>query len=162
MTLAEYYADLLKWENQPLREMVSEWSADLIERISTDVRGAVEAARLIGSKCVLAPASGNQSVGNQVEAFIVAKVNAAGDFQIENCSGAGYPDRLLRDGELVIPLEMKATSVWNSNDSNRRVLTSSSTKLRAQFAAPIHHLPPATDGDLSSRRQRRTHQRDSA
>ncbi len=35
---------------------------------------------------------------------------------------------------------MKATSDWNPNDSNRRVLTSSSTKLRAQFEAPIHYL----------------------
>lgn len=35
---------------------------------------------------------------------------------------------------------MKATSDWNAQDSNRRVLTSSSEKLRAQFEAPIFHL----------------------
>ena len=140
MTLADYYADLLKWENQSPRELVFEWPAELIECISADLRGAVENAKLIGSDCPLATGSSNQSWGNQVEAFIVAQVNAAGDFQIRNCSGAGYPDRLLRDDERVIPLEMKATSAWNPNDSNRRVLTSSSAKLRAQFAAPIHHL----------------------
>ncbi len=140
MTLTEYYLDLLKWENQPPRELIFEWPNELIERIKADVRGAVEAAKLIGSNCPLKSGSSNQSVGNQVEAFIVEQVNAAGDFQIENCSGSGYPDRLLRDDELKIPLEMKATSDWNPNDSNRRVLTSSSAKLRAQFEAPIHHL----------------------
>lgn len=72
MTLADYYADLLKWENQPPRELVSPWPADLIERISADVRGAVKAAKLIGSDCPLKTGSSNQSVGNQVEAFIVA------------------------------------------------------------------------------------------
>ena len=140
MTLAEYYADLLKWENQPSRDLVADWPTDLVERISRDIRGAVEAAKLIGSDCSLKSGSSNQSVGNQVEAFIVAQVNAAGNFQIENCSGSGYPDRLLRDDELKIPLEMKATSDWNPSDSNRRVLTSSSAKLRAQFESPIHHL----------------------
>jgi len=41
---------------------------------------------------------------------------------------------------LHIPLEVKATSNWNERDANRRVLTSSSKKLRAQFSDPIHHL----------------------
>lgn len=140
MILAEYYADLLKWEDQPARELISEWPTELIERIKADVSNAVAAAKIIGSDCSLKIGSSNQSVGNQVEAFIVEQVNAAGDFQIENCSGAGYPDRLLRDDELKIPLEMKATSDWNPNDSNRRVLTSSSAKIRAQFEAPIYHL----------------------
>ncbi len=130
----------MKWEEQEPRPLVADWPAELIERISADVRAAVQNAQLIGSDCPLKAGSSNQSVGNQVEAFIVAQVNAAGDFQIENCAGAGYPDRLLRDDELKIPLEMKATSDWNPNDSNRRVLTSSSAKLRAQFEAPIHHL----------------------
>lgn len=35
---------------------------------------------------------------------------------------------------------MKATSGWNPKDANRRVLTSSSKKLRSQFSEPIHHL----------------------
>ena len=37
-------------------------------------------------------------------------------------------------------LEVKATSDWNPNDSNRRVITSSSEKIRKQFSEPIHHL----------------------
>jgi hypothetical protein len=38
------------------------------------------------------------------------------------------------------PFELKATSDWNPNDSNRRVLTSSSQKLRRHFRHPINHL----------------------
>lgn len=140
MTLENYFADLLTRENQPPCDLIANWPEDLIERVSADIRGAVEKAQIIGSGCPLKTNSSNQSIGNQVEAFIVAQVNRAGDFQIENSSGAGYPDRFLRDGALKMPLEMKATSSWNPNDSNRRVLTSSSSKLRAHFEAPIHHL----------------------
>ena len=58
------------------------------------------------------------------------------------CSGAGYPDKTLteRSTRLKMPLEVKATSAWNPSDSNRRVLTSSSKKLRSQFRTPIYHL----------------------
>ena len=34
----------------------------------------------------------------------------------------------------------QATGNWNPGDSNRRVLTSSSEKLRSHFCSPIHHL----------------------
>ncbi len=56
--------------------------------------------------------------------------------------GAGYPDKTLENdstGE-TYPLEFKATSDWNPRDSNRRVLTSSSTKVRRMFSEPIYHL----------------------
>ena len=39
-----------------------------------------------------------------------------------------------------MPLELKATSCWNDKDTNRRVLTSSSKKLRQNFSSPIYHL----------------------
>ena len=53
-----------------------------------------------------------------------------------------YPDKTLvqRAPAIRMPLELKATSDWNPRDSNRRVLTSSSEKLRLQFCAPIYHL----------------------
>jgi hypothetical protein len=63
-------------------------------------------------------------------------------FRIEDCSGAGYPDRILRSlaNDRRYPTELKATSAWDPTDSNRRVITSSSAKLRRQFTAPINHL----------------------
>ncbi len=62
------------------------------------------------------------------------------EFQLEKCVGAGYPDRMLVRHGHRIALEIKATSDWNPSDSNRRVLTSSSEKLRRHFHPPIHHL----------------------
>ena len=52
------------------------------------------------------------------------------------------PDKVLvcRQGGQLFPLELKATSGWNAADSNRRVLTSSSRKLREVFRPPINHL----------------------
>ena len=54
--------------------------------------------------------------------------------------GAGYPDQVLSSAAARMPMEIKATGDWNPRDSNRRVLTSSSTKLREQFQSPIFHL----------------------
>lgn len=58
------------------------------------------------------------------------------------CGGAGYPDKILvrREHNDIYPLELKATSTWNVADSNRRVLTSSSRKLRERFRGAINHL----------------------
>lgn len=59
------------------------------------------------------------------------------------CSGAGVSRQApftQRSTRLKMPLEVKATSDWNPADSNRRVLTSSSTKLRKQFKMQIHHV----------------------
>ena len=61
-------------------------------------------------------------------------------FRLIKCAGAGYPDQTLVRGETKIALEIKATGDWNPADSNRRVLTSSSDKLRKSFESPIHHL----------------------
>lgn len=58
----------------------------------------------------------------------------------EKCAGSGYPDRLLRNGALRLPVEVKSTGQWKDADSNRCVLTSSSQKLRSRFKAPIYHL----------------------
>ena len=62
-------------------------------------------------------------------------------------AGAGYPDRRLwlDDPAFSCAMEIKATSVWNDGDSNRRVLTSSPVKLlgaidRNELPGPPCHL----------------------
>lgn len=74
------------------------------------------------------------------------------DFDLRKCAGAGYPDRELIQvaSGLKIPLEVKATADWDPNDSSRRVLTSSSGKLRTQFSEPIHHLLLSIVYEISS------------
>ena len=139
---AEYYKDLLEWENIENRELISVWRDDLTVEIEKDFEQAMNNSTIKHSLCTIRENSTNQSVGNQVENYTIGELNKfLKVFTIENCSGAGYPDRILAKGDFrQIALEMKATSNWNPNDSNRRVLTSSSKKLRERFAAPIYHL----------------------
>jgi hypothetical protein len=62
--------------------------------------------------------------------------------RIEDCSGAGYPDKRLRklSDSRTLVFELKATSEFDPTDSNRIVLTSPSEKLRRYFRMPINHL----------------------
>ncbi len=137
---AEYYKDLLEWEGVRFQELISSWREDLIVEIQSDFGRAVTDSNLKGS--IFVPSATNQSVGNQVEIVALERLNEhLKIFKIENCSGAGYPDRLLAKSDFKqIALEMKATSSWNPKDTNRRVLTSSSRKLREKFSSPIYHL----------------------
>lgn len=137
---AEYYKDLLEWEEVEFRELISHWQDDLITEVKNDFQKAVKNSGLKGLAFI--PNKTNQSVGNQVEIVAIEKLNEyLKTFQIENCSGAGYPDRVLTKSDFKqVALEMKATGDWNPSDSNRRVLTSSSKKLREKFDSPIYHL----------------------
>ena len=140
-TLADYYRRLLAWEGQVARQLVHEWPTELVETIKADFYAAIHASGFKSSVCPTVPGSSNQSIGNQVEFFFIQKITQhLQSAKIGGCGGAGYPDRVLELGTLRIPLEVKATSDWNPRDSNRRVLTSSSEKLRARFSGSIHHL----------------------
>ncbi|MGI8467955.1 MAG: hypothetical protein ACR2N3_05830 [Pyrinomonadaceae bacterium] len=141
-TFAEYYKDLLERENVEYRELIAVWRKDLTAEIEQDFRQAIINAKFKDSFCSVRENSSNQSIGNQAEIYSIRELNKfLKIFTIESCSGAGYPDRILAKGDFKqIALEMKATSGWNANDSNRRVLTSSSKKLREKFIAPIYHL----------------------
>ena len=141
--LRNYYQDLLNWEEHPQRELVEEWPHTLRESIESSFINAVSKSAVKDSTCPLRPGSTNQAIGNQVEKYTMRKLSRAiSEFSISLCRGAGYPDQMLIETatNTHIPLEVKATSNWDPRDSNRRVLTSSSKKLRAQFSAPIYHL----------------------
>lgn len=76
--------------------------------------------------------------------------NAPANVRINACAGAGYPDNFLSitkgNKTTNYCLEFKATSDWNPKDSNRRVLFSSTKKLRDKIskklipANPLHIL----------------------
>ena len=123
--------------------LVDPWPPSLRRAVEKDFVQAVSVAKLRGSSCPIPSGTTNQSVGNKVEEFTVAKLSRyLSVFRLQACRGAGYPDKMLvrKSTSLAIPLEFKVTGNWNSNDSNRRVLTSSSSKLRNKFKTPIHHL----------------------
>lgn len=141
--LENYYLDLAKWEKQPSIPLVHAWPKPLCEAVESDFVAAVASCKIKNANCPIRPASTNQSIGNQIEEHAISKLNGHfSEFSITSCKGAGYPDKTLtqKTTRLKMPLEFKASRDWNPNDANRRVLTSSSKKLRRQFPAPIHHL----------------------
>jgi len=140
--MQQSHNELLKREGSEQCAMISVWNKNLIKEISQDFEQSVANSKIVDSFCKIRPNSSNQSVGNQMEVYAIEQLNEhLKIYQIEKCSGAGYPDRILaKEGFRHIALEMKATSEWDSNNSNRCVLTSSSKKLQAKFTAPIYHL----------------------
>jgi len=144
-TFAEYYQDLLESEELQEQELISAWLPDLITEVTNDITQAVENSNLINSLCPIQPNSSNQSIGNQIATHLSDRLNEQlQNFNLLRCLGQeGYPDRILvriADDFRHVSFEIKSTSNWNPNDSNRRVLTSSSSKLRLNFNLPIYHL----------------------
>jgi hypothetical protein len=84
----------------------------------------------------------NQSRGNVVADFVSDQLGCQ-QLLVEPLAGGGYPDRraVAQDG-FACAVELKATSSWNDGDGNRRVLTSSSTKLHRAMRDGILPSPP--------------------
>ena len=141
--LQDFFKDLQNWEGQQYRELIHPWPQDLRNSIVSAFENAVPKSSVKGSVCSLPPGITNQAIGNEIEKYIAPKLDRSlVDFSISKCRDSGYPDQILiqHTQNLHIPLEFKATKDWNKKDSIRRVLTSSSNKLRTQFVPPIHHL----------------------
>lgn len=171
--LRDFFRDLLNWEEQQSNqpgdqysqelhdpvatifendiseagqqecELIHQWPQELRNIIVSAFENAVSGSSVKGSVCPVPPGASNQKIGNEIEKYIVPKLNSSlSGFSISKCRGSGYPDQILIQDtpRLQMPLEMKATGDWNEKDSNRRVLASSSKKLRAQFSEPIYHL----------------------
>src|SRR6266581_1217354 len=110
-TLRDYYLKLQEFESATPVDLIAPWQPEIVEAIHGD--------------------------------FAATRIDTAlQQFRIESCPGQGYPDRILRRllDQSRYPAELKATSAWNPADSNRRVITSSTAKLRRQFTQPINHL----------------------
>ena len=138
-----YYQDLLEWEGVQSIPLIAAWNEIDVQSIGNDFSNAILASNIYNLAVPVRGGSTNQSIGNQIEEFLVSSITRHLErFEIRSCSGHGYPDRELREKATRrrFPLEFKATSRWNPSDTNRCVLTSSSTKLRENFAAPINHL----------------------
>lgn len=141
-TIEEYYNDLLKFEEVEPQELISNWDEGLVSEIEQDFRKSIDCSDLKGKVVSIKEGSSNQSIGNQMADYTAEELNKSLEhFKIEACKGDGYPDKtLVKEDSRCIALEMKATSDWDPRDSNRRVLTSSSKKLRENFTNPIYHL----------------------
>ena len=141
--IAEYYTELQRREGLEPIELVGAWEQNTTNRISQDFRAGIAASRLVEQEIPLRERSSNQSIGNQVAEFFVPAINShLQGYRIEPCPGGGYPDKILVEvaSGRTFAFELKATSTWDESDSNRRVLTSSSRKLRQRFGGAANHV----------------------
>lgn len=141
--IAEYYNELQRREGLQPVELVAEWTEADTDAISAAFRNAFSASRIIEQTIPIRTGSTNQSIGNQVADFFVPFINQhLQQYRIDGCPGGGYPDKILVEiaSRRTFPFELKATSTWDAADSNRRVLTSSSRKLRQRFPGAVNHV----------------------
>ena len=154
--IADYYAELQRREGLEPVQLVAEWAEAEMDAISAAFRNAFAASGIIEKTIPIRPRSTNQSIGNQVADFFVPVMNQhLQKYRIDACPGGGYPDKILVEiaSGRTFPFELKATSTWDAADSNRRVLTSSSQKLRQRFPGAVNHVLAtvlyATGADVS-------------
>ena len=141
--ISEYYNELQRREGLEPLELVAPWAQADTDAISAAFRNAVAASRITEGQIPIRTGSTNQSIGNQVADFFVPTINQyLQHYRIDACPGGGYPDKILVEIALnrTFPFELKATATWDIADSNRRVLTSSSRKLRLRFEGAINHV----------------------
>ena len=141
--IADYYNELQRREGLEPVELVAEWAQANSDAISAAFRNAFSASRIIEQTIPIRAGSTNQSIGNQVADFFVPVMNQHLQlYRIDACPGGGYPDKILVEiaSRRTFPFELKATSTWDAADSNRRVLTSSSRKLRQRFPGAVNHV----------------------
>ncbi len=141
--IADYYLELQRREGLEPIELVAPWDEATSDAISEAFRASMTAAAITQRDITLRTGSTNQSIGNQVADYFVPEMNRhLQGFYIDACVGGGYPDKILREITTgrTFPFELKATSTWDVSDSNRRVITSSSRKLRQRFRGATNHI----------------------
>lgn len=131
MNFGEYYRDLLEYHGECPRDMIREWQDDEIQAIKTAIWTAVTDADFIGTVMTNFEDKTNQARGNEAERVFLELVRPKlkAPFRIDDAPGPGYPDRIFMHGDQGYCMEFKATSFWKETDTNRRVLTSSPSKL---------------------------------
>ena len=153
--LAAYYDAIQRRDGEANpAPLIGPWKPDVVMAVREAVRRAFEAGEVRGisvtklSQTAAGEERTNQLKGNVAADFLADHLSGHSEtLKIEPLRGPGYPDKrlTLTDTGFVCGFEVKATSNWNSKDSNRRVLTSSPVKLlsainRGELPAPPCHL----------------------
>ena len=141
--IAEYYSELQRRGGLEPVQLIADWNPQDADAISAAFRTAVATSQITEHGIPIRADSTNQSIGNQVADFFVPIINQhLQQYRIDACPGGGYPDKILVEisSRRTFPFELKATSTWDAADSNRRVLTSSSRKLRQRFPGAANHV----------------------
>ena len=131
--------------------LVGEWNAAIRHAIINNLSAALKAATFIGTEIESLATlpngkeRSNQSKGNVAANELGNAINyGSNQVSIALMKGAGYPDRVLvlTDPAFKCCFEIKTTSDWNDGDGNRRVLTSSLSKLRKAITSGEVLYPP--------------------
>ncbi len=138
-----FLEQLSVWEGRPTSNLIAEWNMSETKRIAGALRLAVVKSNL-GDWVLSLPASvSNQALGNRMVHHLAEKLrHHIPGFDLQPCATQGYPDRRLTTaaGDRSFALELKASGDLDPNDTNRVVLTCSTTKLRRAFKRPVYHL----------------------
>ncbi len=120
----DYLVELQEYSGLQARPLISPWDANIAAAAQAAISQAIQSQGYIGWQMPDFTGS-NQSLGNKAAAAFLTKIAPAftNAFRIEMAPGKGYPDTILTIQGQRHFLEFKATSDWDPNDGNRRVLT---------------------------------------
>lgn len=143
-TFAEYFTEALEREGVDTMELIRPWTREERDQVANKIRNAIELSDVIGRRIPDFRGT-NQSKGNQAANFLFRSIaeHMGNSGRIAVAPGNGYPDMIFSLGDVSFCMEFKATSEWRNEDSNRRVLTSSTSKLRSLIRNSHIGNPPA-------------------
>lgn len=138
----DYLAQVLLWKGLPPIDLIRAWTPGEITAVEIAIRAAVTGSQIVGM-AIPNFVGTNQAKGNKAADFFMATIppHLAANNRITAAPGKGYPDRLLKMGTTTHFMEFKATSNWQDADRNRRVLTSSPTKMISLVGNPQQYVP---------------------
>ena len=136
MTLKSFLVALQKHEGfKNIDTLVHPWPLSLRKKIISKLRKINTIQQGSRISTLKTAKFSNQSKGSSIEKYLKSVLILASDKEVkfEVCKGAGYPDMYITFPmlpDLMVFLEIKATTIFNSKDGNRRVLFSSTQKMR--------------------------------
>ena len=144
MQLKDYFDRLLQDRDLDPQCLIREWEKSEVRTVKAAIKRAINSASYIG-ETMCGPNVTNQAIGNASEKFFIRQVNPHLSNAIESPKGCGrgYPDTAIKIGNKRYCMEFKATSSWDDNDSNRRVLTGSPDRLLKLIENKKVDNPPA-------------------
>ena len=136
VSLGSFLSTLQVWEGHvKSKKLIHNMPIECRSLLNQDLKQVAKFLKDKSVRHLRSKSRSNQSKGSAVEKYITSYLLSYDSerVQFSKAKGAGYPDLLIRFKKFpsyLVFFEIKATSDWNSKDSNRRVLFSSSKKMR--------------------------------
>lgn len=154
-TFEMFLRHLQEHEGEPVVRLASRWDPSSKLAFSRYLKNLYERRITSGLSCKVRKGDSNQSIGNTVARLVGNLLTDSNGFKRISSAAQGYPDCALAFQNRImsgIALELKATSNWVDADSNRRVLLSSTNRLRSLGLDVIRHAVVTAVYGLDQRR----------